>query len=346
MREVNLMKNVWLGAVAGAILLAGCGSGSGDTASSTTGGTAAKPAKVQIICFDSEPDTITGLKDGSIAATVIQQPFEFGYKSMMLMAQYLDGKKDVFPASKQIIVDTQILDKSNIDDFLAKSGDKGGTSNPPPSTSTGSKGTIAFVTNNASDYWILARKGTEKAANELKDYKVQFVMNPSTDAAAAQKQKLQDLVTDGVKGIAVSPVDPTNQTPDLNTIAAKALLITQDSDAPTSNRVCYIGTDNVAAGKMAGEAVKKALPDGGKIMVFVGKKDAQNAKERYQGLQESLKGSKVTIIDIRTDDGDRARAKQNVADALVAYPDIAGCVGLWSYNGPAIYSAVKDAKRN
>ena len=63
-------------------------------------------------------------------------------------------------------------------------------------------------------------------------------------------------------------------------------------------------------------------------------------------MQQALAGSKVTIIDIRTDDGDRARAKQNVADALVAYPDLAGCVGLWSYNGPAIYSAVKDAKKN
>jgi len=338
------MKNLWLCAALGAFLVAGCGSG-GDTSStgSTTGGTAAKVTKVQIVCFDSEPDTVTGLKDGSIAATIIQQPFEFGYESMKLMAKYLDGDKTAFPASKQIIVATQVLDKSNLDDFIAKG--SGGSSETPVAAS-GAKGTIAFVTNNASDYWILARKGTEKAASELKDYKVEFIMNPSTDAAAAQKQKLQDLVTDGAKGIAVSPVDPENQTPDLNLIASKTLLITQDSDAPKSNRVCYIGTDNVAAGKMAGEAMKKALPGGGKIMVFVGKKDAQNAKERYEGLQQALQGSNVTIIDIRTDDGDRARAKQNVADALVAYPDLAGCVGLWSYNGPAIVGAVKDAKKN
>jgi ribose transport system substrate-binding protein len=80
-------------------------------------------------------------------------------------------------------------------------------------------------------------------------------------------------------------------------------------------------------------------------MVFVGAKDAQNAKERYEGLQEALKGSKVTIIDIRTDDTDRARAKQNVSDAITANADLAGCVGLWSYNTPAIVSAIKDAKK-
>jgi len=80
-------------------------------------------------------------------------------------------------------------------------------------------------------------------------------------------------------------------------------------------------------------------------MVFVGKSDARNAAERYQGLKEALQGSKVEIIDIRTDDTDRARAKTNAADTLVKYPDIAGLVGLWSYNGPAILNAVKEASK-
>ena len=78
-------------------------------------------------------------------------------------------------------------------------------------------------------------------------------------------------------------------------------------------------------------------------MIFVGKLDARNAQERYQGIKEALQGSAVQIIDVRTDDTDRVRAKANVADALVKYPDIACLVGLWSYNGPAILNAVKDA---
>jgi ribose transport system substrate-binding protein len=58
-----------------------------------------------------------------------------------------------------------------------------------------------------------------------------------------------------------------------------------------------------------------------------------------------LQGSNVTIIDTRTDDTDRVRAKSNVADTLVKYPDVAGLVGLWSYNGPAIVNAVRDANK-
>ena len=38
-----------------------------------------------------------------------------------------------------------------------------------------------------------------------------------------------------------------------------------------------------------------------------------------------------------------ARAKANAADTIVKYPDIAGLVGLWAYNGPAILNAVKEA---
>ena len=224
-------------------------------------------------------------------------------------------------------------------------GGAGNTANTPPRADAPSGGKnvkLAFVTNNASDFWTIARKGVEKADAELGEVTVEFKM-PGSGAADEQKRIIDDLISVGVNGIAMSPVDPDNQTPHINETAKKALVITQDSDAPGSERALYIGTDNVAAGRQAGELVKEALPDGGKIMVFVGKSDARNAAERYQGLKEALQGSKVEIIDLRTDDTDRARAKSNAADTLVKYPEVAGMVGLWSYNGPAILNAVKDA---
>ena len=212
-------------------------------------------------------------------------------------------------------------------------------------TATGPGGKVrrvAFVTNNASDYWTIARKGTEKADGELPNVQVDFRVD--SDGTAAEQQRIvDDLLSTGIDGIAISPVDPVNQTQMLNKAAAQTLVMTQDSDAPTSERVCYIGTDNVAAGRQAGELVKEALPDGGKIMVFVGVLDAANAQQRYQGLKEALQGSKIQIVDVRTDNADRVRAKSNAADTLVNVPDIAGMVGLWAYNGPAILNAVREA---
>ena len=198
---------------------------------------------------------------------------------------------------------------------------------------------LAFVPNNASSFWTIARAGCDEAQKELGNVEVDFRI-PSGGTAAEQRQILDDLVARGVDGIAVSPKDPANQTELLNKIAAQTLLICHDSDAPNSKRVCYIGTDNTAAGVQAGKLIKEALPGGGKIMIFVGTLDAQNAQERFAGIKKELQGSNIQILDVRTDETDRARAQKNVEDTLVKYPDVAGLVGLWSYNGPAIVQAV------
>lgn len=203
---------------------------------------------------------------------------------------------------------------------------------------------LAFVTNNASDYWTIVRKGVEKAEKEDGNLEVAFQL-PKPPEAADQKTIVENEITKGVDGIAISPADAKNQTEMLNAAAAKTLVICQDSDAANSNRTAYIGTDNKAAGVKLGEEIKKSLPSGGKIVIFVGNLDAQNAQDRIGGIEEALKGSNVTIIDKRTDGADHAKAKSNVADMLVKNPDVAGLIGIWSYNGPAILSAVQDANK-
>jgi ribose transport system substrate-binding protein len=201
---------------------------------------------------------------------------------------------------------------------------------------------LAFVTNNSADFWTIARRGVEQADKELPDVDAEFRI--TADGTAAEQQRVvDDLLTKGVDGIAISPVDPQNQTALIDAAAKRAVVFTQDSDAPQSARTCYIGTDNVAAGRQAGQLIREAIPDGGPIMLFVGKIDARNAQERVQGIKEALGGSNIRIIDVRTDDADDVRAKANAADTLVRYPDVKGLVGLWSYNGPAILNAVREA---
>ena len=154
---------------------------------------------------------------------------------------------------------------------------------------------------------------------------------------------MEDLVTAGVKGIMVSAVDPKTSTEGLNKIASETALFTTDSDAPQTKRIAYIGSSNVLAGGQAAEIAKKAMPDGGKCMGFVGLPGADNAKERIQGFNDGLKGTKISLVDVRGDDIDQARAKKNVEDALVANPDVTCMVGFYSYNTPRIYEALRDA---
>lgn len=81
--------------------------------------------------------------------------------------------------------------------------------------SSGEAGTkkkkLAFVVNNAATFWTIARAGTADAAKELGNVEVEFKI-PSDGTAAQQRQILDDLLAKGVDGIAVSPIDPGNQT--------------------------------------------------------------------------------------------------------------------------------------
>ena len=204
------------------------------------------------------------------------------------------------------------------------------------------KKTLVLVTNAASDFWTVARRGIEKAQGEHPDYNMELIVTGQA-TAAEQRRELDDLLSRGVAGISISRAAAAPATEDRATGAAKVPRFTTDSDAPQSKRIAYIGTDNVAAGKQAGEQIKQALPNGGKVMLFVGTLDADNARERVQGIREVLAGTNIQILDVRTDQVDFAKAKSNAEDALTKYPDIALLSGLWSYNTPEIYDAVNEA---
>ena len=120
------------------------------------------------------------------------------------------------------------------------------------------KPTVAFVTNGIASFWVIAQAGARAAGEE---FDVEVLVRMPPDGVADQKRMLEELLTLGVDGIAVSPIDPDNQTDILNTCAAQTKLITHDSDAPKSNRICYVGMSNYDAGRMCGELVREAIPD-------------------------------------------------------------------------------------
>jgi len=204
------------------------------------------------------------------------------------------------------------------------------------------KKTLAFVVNGASDFWKIAEAGVKKAQEELPNYTLELKY-PEQSSAAIQQRLMDDLVAAGVAAIMVSAVDPKTSTEALDRVGSQVPLFTTDSDAPQSKRIAYIGSSNVELGKDAGKLMLKALPDGGKCIGFVGLPGADNARERIEGVQATIKGSKVEMVDVRGDDIDFARAKRNVADALAASPDVACMVGFYSYNTPLIYETLKES---
>ncbi|WP_009962320.1 sugar-binding protein [Verrucomicrobium spinosum] len=228
---------------------------------------------------------------------------------------------------------------------------------PSSNGADGKKPRVAYIGNAIAPFWTIAEKGARKAAAE---YGVEVEVRMPQNGATDQKRMVEELLARGVAGIAFSPADPKNQLDLMKTMAQQTHLITQDSDAPDSPRLCFVGMDNYQAGRLCGKLVKEAMPDGGSVMFFVGRAGQLNAKERRQGCVDELlgrpqgerhddppdvelKGEKYTILGTRTDEVDFAKAKSNVQESITRHPDIGCLVGLFSYNTPKIYEAVKEA---
>jgi len=253
-------------------------------------------SKVAIIGFDENEETLQGIKEGHIYGTIVQQPYEFGRQSIIMLAKIAKGDKSVIPGNGILYVPHKVINKDNVEQFheeLKKLKTPGESLPKAPAGAI----KVAFISNNPYEFWTIARRGAEQAVKELKekekiDVDLEFHM-PARGTAAEQRQIIEDLLTKGVKGIAISVNDAANQADYYNDLAAKVPLITQDSDLPQgSKRLCYIGTNNVEAGKAAGELVKKACPEGGKYVIYVGKLDVQNAQERRQGVIDVLSQAK------------------------------------------------------
>jgi ribose transport system substrate-binding protein len=81
---------------------------------------AGKLGQIQVIAFDEDPVTLGAVREGNFAGTVVQDPYQWGYQGMKLMAAYLEGDKSQVPADGLIIVPTKKIDKSNVDAFAAE----------------------------------------------------------------------------------------------------------------------------------------------------------------------------------------------------------------------------------
>jgi ribose transport system substrate-binding protein len=233
----------------------------------------------------------------------------------------------------------------------------GGCQSGSSAQRTEDRPTVAYVTNGIASFWVIAEKGAQAGGRE---FGASVLVRMPPKGVADQKRMVEELLTLGVSGIAISPIDPANQQDVLDEIAAHTLLITHDSDAPQSKRLCYIGMDNYDAGRMCGELVKEAMPEGGSVMIFVGRLGQLNARLRRQGVIDELldrdrdasrydepgrvlEGTKYVILDTRTDDFDFAKAKSLAQDAIARYPDLGCMVGLFAYNPPKCHEAVKEA---
>ena len=255
--------------------------------------------QVKVVGFDEHELTLNAIRDGKCVGTVVQNPYEFGFRSVEYLAATIRGQEPDFPGDqydakeKLMYVPTRKITAENIDAFQKEVKDILAGNGPTPKYDaskydTTKKVSMQFVTNLTNPFWDFSDFGCKLGGKEF-NVDVE-VYQPPNGQISEQKTRIESMIVNGVDGLAISVKEPKGQTADINAWAKKMKVITVDSDAPDSDRLYYIGTDNVAAGRMAGELLAQALPQGGKVMIFVGDLTQANANERAQGVIDALFG--------------------------------------------------------
>jgi ribose transport system substrate-binding protein len=142
---------------------------------------------------------------------------------------------------------------------------------------------------------------------------------------------VQDLTARGLDALLIAPADSKGIVPALKQAQAKGvLLINVDNrvDGPTAAAQGvalggYVGADNEAGGRIAGEAMVRLLGDGAKVAILEGIRGADNAESRKRGFRAGVAG-KQDVIASDTAEWDTQKAYAKFQSMLAARPEIQG----------------------
>src|SRR5262245_18159961 len=192
-------------------------------------------------------------------------------------------------------------------------------------------------------FFDVARDGCMKRAKELGNVECIY-KGPVEHEPATQAQIIQDFITQKVDGLAISVADVAAMTKSIEAASAAGIpVITFDADAPGSQRIAYIGTNNKEFGVALDKQLLKLLPGRGKYAMGAARPVAKKLAERVDGVREALKGSKWTEVQGSPTfcNDDPALAIQQMTDLRTATPDLAAIVpvGGWPMFAPEGFKA-------
>lgn len=197
------------------------------------------------------------------------------------------------------------------------------------------------------------------AANPDSEYECLYTGPALSSDEAGEVQIVQDLITRGVAGIAISPSNAPAMANMLKAAAPTMPIMTIDADLLPEDkalRKTYFGTNNYDMGVGMANELMKLKPEGGTVCMQLGNVAAANINERAAGFRDTIAGAKGTEKLMNSNgwteaDGcptytndDIPTANQQMADVFTAQPDLDAfiLVGGWAQFGPQAYAQNTD----
>lgn len=196
---------------------------------------------------------------------------------------------------------------------------------------------VAF--NTSLPYWQEAEAGLNDSAKQL-GVKAELI-GPAAFSPNEELTAFQQAVAQKPSGILLSASNPEIFKAPINTAILQGIpVICVDADAPSSNRVLFIGTDNFRAGQESGKRMGELLNGKGNVVVITIPSQF-NLEERLRGVNEALKKFPGIKISKTIDDkGDSRNAYDAISTLFQGKDKPDGIIGLEASGGEGAADAL------
>jgi simple sugar transport system substrate-binding protein len=182
---------------------------------------------------------------------------------------------------------------------------------------------IGFITKFPVPFFATMEDAAKAYAAANPGVEVIFGQGASATDIEGQIAQIESMVTQGVQGIALTPVDPTVAPALDKAIAAGVKIVLMDNNIPDwEGRTALATTDNYAAGKIAGEHLATLLKEGDTLGILEGVPGVPALDDRVNGMLEGLGALKVNIVGRGATNCTEELGLNVAQDLLTANPDL------------------------
>jgi ABC-type sugar transport system substrate-binding protein len=227
-----------------------------------------------------------------------------------------------------------------------------GSDDKSSTSSTGSAATtqsskapakLGLITKFPVDFYLAMKSAAQKWDTANQGATVTYGTGKSATDDQGQIDLIQSMVTQGVKGIAITPSSPA-VAPALDAAVAKGVkVVLLDNDLPDWNKKSsVVATDNLKGGVLAGQFLAKSLKQGATVAVLEGVPGVPALDDRVKGMEQGLGSSGVKVVGKAPTDCDQDKGVSAAADLLTAHPDVDAIYGAC---GPPTLGAIQSIQR-
>lgn len=183
---------------------------------------------------------------------------------------------------------------------------------------------IGFITKFPVEFYSTMEEAAKAYAEAHPEVEIIYGQGASGTDIEGQIALIESMVTQGVQGIAITPVDPTVAPALDRAIEAGIKVVLMDNDIPDwLGKTALATTDNYAAGKLAGEYLKTVLSDGDTLGILEGVPGVPALDDRVTGMLEGLAGGPdIQIVGKNSTNCTQELGVSAAEDLLTANPDL------------------------